>query len=136
MKCACSWALAPALSALGRLSALTLKPREASRLLGRAAHLPALAHLELIGIDCQGAGARRTLLALLVRPAPGRCSVQQLCAWGALCGTHSGPWNPQLLAQPCWRFPSYAHVLSYEGTYPHTCFMYAVHQSDRHNILC
>ena len=40
-----------------RLSALTLKPREAARMLGSAAHLPAIAALELVGVDCGSAGA-------------------------------------------------------------------------------
>lgn len=89
-----SWALAPALSALGRLSALTLKPREASRLAGRAAHLPALAHLELVGIDCQGAGERRKLLALLLCVALGRSSMQQLHAWVFCVGHVQGLETP------------------------------------------
>ena len=101
-----SWLLAPALSALGRLSALTLKPREASRLLGRAAHLPALAKLELVGIDCQGAGARRTLLTLVFvsrrHAAPFSTSMHGLLCVGCVQGLLSFLTRTTSL-EPCWR---------------------------------
>lgn len=63
-----------------RLSALTLKPREASRMLGSAAHLPAVAALELIGIDCGSAGVgpvrdAEMLEGLTCLLLPGSCSL-------------------------------------------------------------